>query len=30
MAKDLRGGLDALLQGTGSKDVVVQDLDKAL
>jgi hypothetical protein len=30
MAKDLRTGLDALLQGSGTKDVVVQELDKDL
>jgi len=30
MAKDLRTGLDALVQGSGSRDVVVQELDKAL
>ena len=29
MAKDLRTGLEALLQGSGSKDVVVQELDHA-
>ena len=30
MAKDLRTGLDALVQGSGSRDVVVQELDKTL
>ena len=29
MAKDLRTGLDALVQGSASKDVVVQELDQA-
>ena len=29
MANDLSTGLEALLRGSGSKDVVVQELDKA-
>jgi len=30
MASDLRTSLDALLKGSASKDVVVQDLNKAI